>query len=51
MDLRALETLTTVLDNLKDAVWSFDLVKQQYIYTNRQFNEMYGAEAITGRAL
>lgn len=43
MDLRALETLTTVLDNLKDAVWSFDLVKQQYIYTNRQFNEMYGA--------
>ncbi|WP_407429613.1 PAS domain S-box protein [Arcticibacter sp.] len=43
MDRRALETLTTVLDNLRDAIWSFDLIKQQYIYANRRFNEMYGA--------
>lgn len=43
MDRRALETLTTVLDHLSDAISSFDLIKQQYIYVNRRFNEMYGA--------
>jgi len=43
MNPRALETLTTVLDNLKDAIWSFDLIRQQYIYVNRRFSEIYGA--------
>lgn len=45
MDRRALESLATVLDNLKDAIWSFDLIKQEYIYVNRRFSEMYGASA------
>jgi len=45
MDPRALETLTTVLDNLKDAIWSFDLIKQQYIYVNRRFSEMYSTSS------
>lgn len=43
MEPRALESLTTVLDNLKDAIWCFDLIKEQYIYVNRRFSEMYGA--------
>lgn len=43
MDRRALETLTTVLDNLTDAIWSFDLIKQKYIYVSRRFSEISGA--------
>lgn len=43
MEPRALESLTTILDNLRDAIWSFDLIKQEYIYVNRRFSEMYGA--------
>lgn len=43
MDLRALETLTKVFDCLKDAIWSFDLIHQKYIYVNERFTEMYGA--------
>lgn len=43
MEPRALESLTTILDNLRDAIWSFDLIKQKYIYVNRRFSEMYGA--------
>lgn len=43
MDSREFETLAAVLDNLKDAISSFDVIRQKHIYVNRRYNEIFNA--------